>query len=195
MRITLPSIGDREAIDAAINYFKKAVELDPTYALAYAELGEAYMWMANFNDPDNPSWVGLAQQALSQAESLDPQLAEIHAARFQYYFSKYTGIGILRKRPVKPGKLWLLNPGAGHGSLGTIYDHLGLDQRPPVYEKTSGIWRWIHQLLHFKGRLVESLRVVPESSMRLSRRIFISSTHLPQFSLTRHRQASMRRRP
>jgi predicted lactoylglutathione lyase len=66
--------------DAAIINFKKAVELDSKYALAYAQLGYAYMWMANFTDPDNNVWVGLAQTALSEAETLDPLLAEIHEA-------------------------------------------------------------------------------------------------------------------
>jgi hypothetical protein len=36
--------------------------------------------MANFTDPDNNVWVGLAQTALSEAETLDPLLAEIHEA-------------------------------------------------------------------------------------------------------------------
>jgi eukaryotic-like serine/threonine-protein kinase len=87
-RITT-AIGDRDAIDAAIAHFKKAVEMDPKYALAYAALGDAYMWKANFTDPDNNVWVGLAQKALAEAETLDPFLAEIHAARFEYYVSKY----------------------------------------------------------------------------------------------------------
>jgi TolB-like protein len=42
-RLTI-AIGDREAIDAAIINFKKAVELDSKYALAYAQLGYAHMW-------------------------------------------------------------------------------------------------------------------------------------------------------
>lgn len=121
------SIGDRQPIDAAISHFKKAVELDPKYALAYAALGNAYMWMANFNDPDNPVWVELAQQALSQAESLDAQLAEVHAARFNYYFSKY-GNWDLPQAAHEARQALGRNPSVGHLSLGTIYDHLGLDE-------------------------------------------------------------------
>ena len=85
--------------------------------------------MANFNDPDNPSWVELAQLALAQAESLDPQLAEIHAARFEYYFSKY-GNWDLAKAAHEARQAIALDPnvGDGHIGLGTIYDHLGMDE-------------------------------------------------------------------
>jgi TolB-like protein/Flp pilus assembly protein TadD len=127
------SIGDRQAIDAAIAYFKRAIEVDPKYALAYARLGYAYMWMANFNDPDNPGWIGLAQQALSQAESLDPQLAETHSARFEYYFSKYGGWD-LAQAAREARKAVALDPSVGHPELGTIYDHLGLDERTGLRE-------------------------------------------------------------
>ena len=121
------AIGDRQAIDAAISYFKKAVELDPKYALAYADLGFTYMWMANFNDPDNGVWVGLALEALSQAEALDPQLAQIHDARFEYYFSKY-GNWDLAQAAREGRQALALNPSVGHRAVGTIYDHLGLDE-------------------------------------------------------------------
>jgi tetratricopeptide (TPR) repeat protein len=121
------SIGDRQPTEAAIGYFRKAVELDPKYALAHAALGEAYMWMANFSDPDNPVWVGQAEQALAHAESLDPQLAEIHSARFEYYFSKYGGWDLARAAREARQAL-ALNPSVGHLALGTIYDHLGLDE-------------------------------------------------------------------
>jgi eukaryotic-like serine/threonine-protein kinase len=121
------SIGDYQPTEAAIGYFRKAVELDPKFALAYAALGEAYMWMANFTDPDNSVWVGQAEQALAHAESLDPQLAEIHSVRFEYYFSKY-GDWDLARAAREARQALALNPSVGHLALGTIYDHLGLDE-------------------------------------------------------------------
>jgi eukaryotic-like serine/threonine-protein kinase len=134
------AIGDREPAETAIGYFKKAVDLDPKYALAYAALGQAYMWMANFNDPDNPAWVELAQQSLSRAESLDSQLAEIHEARFQYFFSKY-GDWNLAQAAQEARKALDLNPnlGEGHSDLGTMYDHLGLDEAIGLRENQ----RWL----------------------------------------------------
>ena len=131
-RITT-AIGDHEAIDAAITNFKKAVEVDSKYALAYAQLGYAYMWMANFTDPDNNMWVGLAQTKLSTAETLDPLLAEIHEARFEYYFSKY-GNWDLVQAAREARQALALNPSAGHNSVGIIYDHLGLDEAAGLRE-------------------------------------------------------------
>jgi eukaryotic-like serine/threonine-protein kinase len=134
------AIGDREPAETAIGYFKKAVELDSKYALAYAALGQAYMWMANFNDPDNPVWVGLAQRALSQAESFDPQLADIHEARFQYYFSNYGGWD-LSKAASEARQALALDPNlpAGHTDIGTIYDHLGLDEATGLRENQRAL--------------------------------------------------------
>ncbi len=151
------AIGDRQAIDAAITYFKKATELDPKYALAFAELGESYMWMANFNDPDNPVWIDLARQALSQAEAIDPQLAEIHSGRFEYYFSKYGGWN-LSQAAREARQALALNPGVGHLALGTIYDHLGLDETTGLKEFQRALE--IDPTSTFaQGRLVESYQL------------------------------------
>ncbi len=122
------SIGELQVVDASIDYFKKAVELDPKFALAHAALGGSYLWKANFNDPNNPAWVELAREALAQAESLDSQLAEIHSVRFEYYFSRYGGWD-LAQAAREARQALALNPGVGHSELGTIYDHLGLDER------------------------------------------------------------------
>ena len=166
------SIGDRQAIDAAISYFKKAIELDPKFALAYARLGYAYMWMANFNDPDNPVWIGLAQQSLLQAESLDPQLAETHSARFEYYFSKYGGWD-LAQAAREARQAVALDPSVGHLELGTIYDHLGLDEAIGLREFRRATE--IDPTNTFaQGRLVESYRNYGKfnESNELNRRYF-----------------------
>ena len=132
------AIGDREAIDAAISYFKKAVELDPKYAMALAQLGYCYMWMANFTDPDNNVWVGLAQTALFEAETLDPLLPEIHEARFEYYFSKY-GNWDLFQAAREARQALALNPSVGHNAVGIIYDHLGLDEAAGLRESQRAL--------------------------------------------------------
>jgi tetratricopeptide (TPR) repeat protein len=91
---------------------------------------------------------------LSQAESLDPQLAEIHAARFDYYFSKY-GNWDLGQAAREARQALALNPSVGHSELGTIYDHLGLDE-------TTGLKEFQRALeidptnTFAQGRLIES---------------------------------------
>jgi serine/threonine protein kinase len=120
------SVGDMRALESAAGYYTKATEIDPQYALAFANLGSTYMWIANFNDPTNPSWVEKAKDAWAKAESIDPQLAEVHDARFQYYFSKYGGWDISRAIQ-ETRQAMSLNPSLGHGDLATVYDHLGVE--------------------------------------------------------------------
>jgi predicted Zn-dependent protease len=53
-------------------------------------------------------------------------LAEVHDARFQYYFSKYGGWDISRAIQ-ETRQAMSLNPSLGHSNLGTVYDHLGVE--------------------------------------------------------------------
>ena len=166
------AIGDLQFIQAAAENFKKATEVDPNFALAYAELAYAYMWIANFNDPDNPGWVDRMKQVLIRAETLDSQLAEIHRVRFEFYFSKYGDWNLARAiREAKQAVA--LNPAVGHSELGTMHDHIGLDE-------TAGL-REVHRELeidptntYHQGRLVESLRLFGrfDESIEASRRYF-----------------------
>ena len=127
------SIGDMRAVEIAAEYYSRAVELDPNYALAYARLGATYMRIANFNEPNNPAWVGKATDAWAKAESIDPDLAEVHDARFEYYFSKYGKWDLSRAiQETKIAKK--LNPSVGHNSWATLYDHVGLDETAGIAE-------------------------------------------------------------
>jgi TolB-like protein/DNA-binding winged helix-turn-helix (wHTH) protein len=67
-------------IQAAIEHFKHAIERDPTYAIAYTGLADAYILLGN------PVWGGEprketlseAKEAASKALDLDPSLPEAH---------------------------------------------------------------------------------------------------------------------
>lgn len=63
-------------MDRAISLFKKAIERDPKFALAYADLALAYGW--KFGNTKEKSWLDQARQACSQAVSLDDKLAPAH---------------------------------------------------------------------------------------------------------------------
>jgi DNA-binding winged helix-turn-helix (wHTH) protein/tetratricopeptide (TPR) repeat protein len=68
----------RAETDKAIAYFQQAIELDPSYALAYVGLAHAYLPMALTSD--EPSWetVPKAKAAALRAVELDDRLAEGH---------------------------------------------------------------------------------------------------------------------
>jgi len=63
----------------SIEHFKQAIALDPSYALAYAGLADAYTLLANAGSPAHEI-MPKAREAAQQALSLDDGLAEAHAA-------------------------------------------------------------------------------------------------------------------
>src|SRR4029453_18352298 len=60
-------------MDESIALFKKALEADPDYALAHAQLAYAYAWMALFVEPRQPRWAELVEEEIDRAQRLDPQ--------------------------------------------------------------------------------------------------------------------------
>lgn len=70
----------REAtnMDRAIALFQKAIQKDPHFALAYADLGSAYAWKFFFSH--EKSWLDQATQACAQALALNNKLAQAHLA-------------------------------------------------------------------------------------------------------------------
>jgi serine/threonine protein kinase len=113
-------------MDSAISYYKKAIEADPNFALAHAQLAYAYAHRAVFLEPTQPAWVALAKKEIDRAQELDPQLADTHLARFQLLYSEFEGYqGEAAAREALLANQ--LNPNVGHGELAYIYNHLGLE--------------------------------------------------------------------
>jgi TolB-like protein/Tfp pilus assembly protein PilF len=64
--------------ERAIEFFQKALAIDPHYALAYAGLGDAYERRYYYDFP--PAWVDSAVTVSRQAITIDPNLAEGYKA-------------------------------------------------------------------------------------------------------------------
>jgi TolB-like protein/DNA-binding winged helix-turn-helix (wHTH) protein len=66
----------------AIAHFKTAIEKEPTYAPAYAELALAYFWLGNPENggPSARETIPQAKAAVTKALQLDPSLARAHLA-------------------------------------------------------------------------------------------------------------------
>jgi len=112
--------------EATINFFKQAIEADPNFALARAQLAYTYATTAVFFEPTEPVWAERAKEEIDRAQTLDPQLAETHLARFQLLYSQYEGYqGEAAVREVLLAQQ--LNPNVGHGELAYLYLHLGLE--------------------------------------------------------------------
>lgn len=73
---------NREDQDTAITALEKAIEIDPTFAIAYTELAQAYTWKHFAFSPEKTR--ELAEKAFIATEkalSLDPELPEAYLAR------------------------------------------------------------------------------------------------------------------
>src|SRR5881409_1145147 len=75
---------DDEDARLAVRMYRQAVQLDPTFALAYAALARAHLalsWLLG-----ETGELPKAQAALDRAQRLGPELAEIHLALGYYYY-------------------------------------------------------------------------------------------------------------
>ncbi|HEY5883279.1 MAG TPA: winged helix-turn-helix domain-containing protein [Pyrinomonadaceae bacterium] len=68
-----------EQMERSIEYFKRAIELDPNYALAYTGLADTYVRLSNIYLPPK-RMLPLAKAAAQRAVEVDERLAEAHAA-------------------------------------------------------------------------------------------------------------------
>ncbi len=69
-----------ESLETAIQYFEQAVELDSSYALAWAGLADTYVLMAEWEYLPPQEAYRVAEQAAARALALDDDLAAAHAA-------------------------------------------------------------------------------------------------------------------
>ena len=116
---------DMPRMDDTIFFFKKAIEADPDYALARAQLGYAYAWTALFIEASEPKWAALAKEEIARAQEIDSSVSEAHVANALLLWSGYDGF----QNEAAIRELLLaqqLNPSVGHEDLAAIYQHLGL---------------------------------------------------------------------
>jgi serine/threonine-protein kinase len=66
--------------------FERAVDLDPTFALAYADLSRTYSLLYFHGYDRSPECVSGAKIAVDRAHSLDPDMAEVHLAFGYFYY-------------------------------------------------------------------------------------------------------------
>jgi len=68
------------SLDRALDYFKKAIEIDPEYALAWSGLADTYRVMPQYAGTSWYRIIPLAREAAEKALSLDDSLAETHTS-------------------------------------------------------------------------------------------------------------------
>ena len=111
----------------AIEMLERAVALDPSLAIAYAELARAYTRRLNSFAPEEKQWEQKAFSAIEKALSLDPDLAEAHLARGLLLWTHANHFP--HERVIQEYRAALsLNPNLdeAHHQLCVVYLHIGL---------------------------------------------------------------------
>jgi len=80
----------RDSLDRAIEAFKQAVEIDPAYVPAWAELADTYLWGGGLDELSREERFALADQAIQTAINTDPDYAFAYYVRgVSWFFSKH----------------------------------------------------------------------------------------------------------
>jgi eukaryotic-like serine/threonine-protein kinase len=114
------------AIDSAIFHFQEAVRLDPGFARAYAELGDAYAALVFNVDPSRTNQQK-AYVAIEKALALDSTLAAAYSARASLLWTRSNGFP--HERALQEYRRALQfdpNSSGIHEAIGGIYFHVGL---------------------------------------------------------------------
>ena len=117
---------DKQRTEAAMDDFKRAIEADPEFATAHAQLAVAAAYMAVFVEPNERRWVDLAHEAIERAREIDPQVAETHFAKAMLLWSGHEGYqeeAAVRELLAAQR----LNPSGFHAELAWISMHMGLE--------------------------------------------------------------------
>jgi eukaryotic-like serine/threonine-protein kinase len=77
------------ALERAIDYFKQAIAVDSTYALAYSGLADAYIIQTQYSGISTRIAVPMAQKSARRALELDNSLAEAHTTLAFTYYSQW----------------------------------------------------------------------------------------------------------
>jgi|GEM_PF-2407721 len=77
---------EKDTLDLAVQMFDRAVELDPTFTLAYAELSKVHSAIFKLGFKRTKERISKAKAAVDRALKLQPELPEAHLALGYYYY-------------------------------------------------------------------------------------------------------------
>jgi eukaryotic-like serine/threonine-protein kinase len=116
-----------EEIRQTIDYFERAVEADPGFAAAHAELARAYGQYLFYVSRDEPALQERAFVEVQRALAIDPDLDAAHLAQGLLLWQSWNQFP--HERAIAEYRRTLaLNPNAdeAHHQLGLVYLHIGL---------------------------------------------------------------------
>ncbi len=165
---------NRDDNDAAITSLERAVATDPTFAAAYAELAQTYVWKLFLFAPKEEQLAEKAFVAAEKALALDPNLAVAYLARGRLLWTPANHFP--HEKAIQEYRRALtLDPNLdeARNQLALVYCHIGafdeaLQQSHKAIETnpTNSLAQFrIGQTLNFQGKYEEALfvlRAIPE---------------------------------
>ena len=133
--------------EAAIDLFRKTIEEDPRFALAYAGLGRAYF--IQFRNGQDPALIQKIQDACAKALALDRDLASAHVTLGMLY--TLTTQNDLAAQELQEAASLDANNAEVWGAWADLYNRQGRAKDvEPAYQKAADLapmdWRWPNQL-------------------------------------------------
>jgi TolB-like protein/Tfp pilus assembly protein PilF len=154
---------NRDDTARGINYLKQALDLDPAFALAWAELVRAYTIEAGQGWTPVAEGYARAREAVARALVLEPELAEGHAQMGwiqMYHDWDWHGAeaSFRRARELAPGNAGVLRrAGVLAGNFGRIDEAIAFDRRALEQDPLSAaVYNNLGIHLNANGRLAEA---------------------------------------
>ena len=163
-------------VNEAVEWFKKALEIDPSLAKAYAGLADAYARIAHTWDPDG-EWYESAEEMCNRALAIDPQLPEGRYLHGRLLWSPKRGFdhgGAIREFSAAIAAQPNLNE--AYDWMGIVLFHVSLlEESQSCLERAVAIYphdRIAHMHLgycaYLGGRFGDALRIAEESDREVS---------------------------
>lgn len=166
----------RENNAAAIDALERAVATDPTFAAAFAELAQAYVWKLFLFAPEEKQWAEKAFVAAEKALDLDPNLAVAYLARGRLLWTPENRFQH-QKAILEYRRALSLNPNLdeARNQLALVYCHIGAfdealkqSQEAITINPNNNLAQFrIAETLNFQGKYEQALsvlRTTPEES-------------------------------
>jgi tetratricopeptide (TPR) repeat protein len=190
---------NREDNAAAIAALERAVEKDQTFAEAYAELAQAYVWKLYLFSPGEKQWSEKAYVAVGKALSLDPELAVAYLARGRLMWTPENRFP--HEMVIKEYRHALtLDPNLdeARNQLSLVYCHIGaLDealeeaQNALATNPTNNLAQFrIAETLNFQGKYEQALAALRAIPKEANPRLVWHQTVWSLFNLGRKDEAS-----
>ncbi|MBA3715302.1 MAG: winged helix-turn-helix domain-containing protein [Pyrinomonadaceae bacterium] len=190
---------NRDDNETAIMTLERAVAIDPTFASAYAELAQVYVWKLFLFAPSERQWEEKAFVAAEKALSLDPDLAVAHLARGRLLWTPANHFP--HERAIQEYRRALeLNPNLdeARNQLALIYCHIGAfdealqEAHKAVTTNPSNNLALFRtgQTLNFQGKYEQALSVLRTIPQEVNPALVGHQTTWALFNLGRKEEAS-----